>query len=163
MKSCMKMLLSLPLLWSVSAGAQDSNWSPPPEDAPPEVSNAAPLRDVNERRGPSWEPGNAEAREYARVTGLSLGPATSELRRMNALNRFVERLQERRPELFSFVSMRDGKLVIGLTDPSADLTDILPRGLLDPDFVTAALSAEEAERITQAISTQVAEIGRAHV
>lgn len=159
MKLSIKLLLTLPLLWGVGAAAQESGWSPPSEDAPPEISDAAPLRDVNERRGPSWEPGNAEAREYARSTGLSLGQATSELRRMNALNRFVERLQDRRPELFSFVSMRSGRLVIGLTDPSADLTDILPRGLLDPDFVTAALSAEEAERITQATSMQLAEAG----
>jgi len=73
MKLSIKLLLTLPLLWGVGAAAQESGWSPPSEDAPPEISDAAPLRDVNERRGPSWEPGNAEAREYARSTGLSLG------------------------------------------------------------------------------------------
>lgn len=138
--------------------AQQQSWSPIPA-GPPEQSDGVPLSKLEASRGPDWQPGNAEAKEYARIAGISIGEATSEMRRMAALKRFIERLQNRRPELFSFVAQRNGNLVIGLTDPSADLSDFLPKGLLDPTFVQAALSDTQAETILQKITGDLRSVG----
>lgn len=162
MRFLKNVLVASTLLLGTSGFAQQGDWAPA-GGAPPESSDAVSLSQAESRRGPTWVPGNAEAKEFARVTGITIGEATSEMRRMAALSRFIERLQQRRPELFSFVAMRNGKLVIGLTDPSADLTDLLPRGLLDPVFVEAAVSAKETEALLENVTEDLRAAGFADV
>lgn len=158
MRSYAKLLISFPLLISGGLAAQEGRWTLPQGD-PPQAERGVPLRDVEQSRGPSWAPGNAEARAYARETGQSIGEATSEMRKINALNQFIVRLEARRPGLFSFVSMRGGNLVIGLTDPTIELSDILPPGLIGSQFVKAAMSAEDAEREATTLSDRLKNSG----
>ena len=159
MRKPLALIATISAFAAASALAQQTDRTPPTEPPSPPVSQGVPLSQAESKRGPNWSPGNAIAKEHAERTGVSVGEATSEMRRLEALNRFVARLQERRPGLFSFVAMRDGKMVIGLTDPEADLTDILPRGLLDPDFVTAALSVDEMDSILDDVTRKVTALG----
>jgi hypothetical protein len=96
---------------------------------PPNVDPSRVIRAAEATERPFSDPGNAGAKAVAEAEGISVGEATSRLQRQKALNQFINRLQQRNPDLFSFVIDRGGTLEIGLTDPNVDVSDLLPPGL----------------------------------
>lgn len=125
---------------------------------PPAIDESRIVRasDVTDR--PFNDPGNASAKLVAEAEGISVGEATSRLRRQWALNQFVKRLQERNPDLFSFISQRGGELVVGLTDQNVDITSMLPPGLAQVRKVPAKYSRQGMYRKLDAL---VGELQRA--
>lgn len=75
------------------------------------------------------DPGNEKAKAFAAERGISVGEATSQLRRQAALNMFIDRLRKRYPDGFSFVSVEGNQITVGMTDPTVDLQSLLPPGL----------------------------------
>ena len=84
------------------------------------------------------DPGNQQAARFAKERGISVGQATSQLKRQAALTRFIERLKQRHPDKFSFVRVDGDQIIVGLTDPSADIRSLLPPGLVSATPVKAA-------------------------
>jgi hypothetical protein len=88
------------------------------------------------------DPGNRQAALFAKERGISVGEATSLLKRQAALNMFVERLKQRYPDKFSFVSVRGNEIVVGLTDPTVDIQSLLPPGLVNVKPIQAVYSEQ---------------------
>jgi len=88
------------------------------------------------------DPGNEKARQFAQERGISLGEATSQLRRQSALAMFIERLKARHPDKFSYVAARGDQIEVGLTDPSIDISSMLPPGLTSVRKVSAVYSEQ---------------------
>ena len=130
---------------------------------PPEVPAASIKRGSELRDLPFKDEGNASAKAIASQQGISVGEATSQLKRQWALNAFVARLEERRPDLFSFVSNRDGILSVALTDPNADLSGILPPGLGELRRIPAKYSRQSMYRKLDEVTNALKAIGIADV
>lgn len=120
----------------LAASAQDALPEPPRVD-PSRVKRASEVS-----RGDFSDPGNVQATLFAKERGISVGQATSQLKRQAALNRFIERLKERHPDKFSYVSVEGDRILVGLTDPSVDLQSMLPPGLANVTAVQAVYSEQ---------------------
>ena len=105
------------------------------------------------------DPGNEKAKRFAGATGVSVGEATSQLKRNWALNQFIDRLQKRNPDLFSFVAVRNGVLTIGLTDPQSDTASLIPPGLGQFQKVKARYSKKSTREKIDALKDQVRALG----
>jgi hypothetical protein len=125
---------------------------------PPAIDPARIIRASEATDRPFADPGNAAAKSVAEAEGISVGEATSRLRRQWALNQFIKRLQQRNPDLFSFAALRGGEVAVGLTDPSVDISALLPPGLAQVRKVPAKHSRQGMYRKLDAL---VAELKRA--
>jgi hypothetical protein len=96
---------------------------------------------------------------FASERGISVGEATSQLRRQAALNRFIERLKQRHPDKFSFVAVEGDRIKVGLTDPSVDLQSLLPPGLANVATVQAVYSEQGAVAELDALKRQLTAAG----
>lgn len=141
MRSITTVWSTIALIAASAAPAQDEVRPEPPNIEQSRVKRASETLSL-----PFVDPGNEKAKRFATATGVSLGEATSQLRRQWALNQFIQRLNQRNPDLFSFVALRNGQLTIGLTDPSTDIAALIPPGLGD----VAKTGARYSERGTRA-------------
>lgn len=105
------------------------------------------------------DPGNEQATAFAKERGISVGEATSQLRRQAALTRFIERLKQRHPDKFSFVAVEGDQIKVGLTDPSIDLQSMLPAGLANVAAVKAVYSEQGAAAELEDLKRQLAATG----
>lgn len=105
------------------------------------------------------DPGNEKARNFSQERGTSLGEATSQLRRQAALAMFVERLKARYPDKFSYVAVNADSIEVGLTDPSIDITALLPRGLANVQKVEAVYSEQGTYARLEELKRQLAATG----
>lgn len=119
----------------MAASAQDA-----PEPPRIDQSRVARASEVGQRD--FVDPGNQYAAAFAKERGISVGQATSLLKRQAALGRFIERLQQRHPDKFAFVSVTGDVIEVGLTDPSIDLQSMLPPGLANVKPVQAVYSEQ---------------------
>lgn len=131
--------------------------------APPEIPDERVLRASEAANRPFVDPGNGKAKQYAAQTGTTVGEATAEMRKLWALTKFVERLDARDPDLFSFFAMRNGELVVGLTDPDADIASLLPPGLAGLEKVPARYSDRGSTRQIGQLNGQLRSAGLADV
>jgi hypothetical protein len=137
-----RLLLSVVLggsLATYSVGAQEPQGTPP-EPVPPQIDQSRVAAASRVQRSDFVDPGNERARQFAAERGISLGEATSQLRRQAALARFIERLQGRHPDLFSYVSVSGEGIEVGLTDPSVNIQSLIPPGLARVTKVQAVYS-----------------------
>ncbi len=119
-----------------ATGAQNLAAEPPALDQ----SQVARASEVGHRE--FVDPGNQKAALFAKERGISIGEATSQLRRQAALTVFVERLKKRFPDKFAFVAVDGDQITIGLTDPSIDIQSLLPPGLANVTKVQSVYSEQ---------------------
>ena len=130
-----------------------------PETEPPALDQSQVIAAGAALDRPFADPGNEKAKRFAEQMGISVGEATSQMRRNWALNQFLDRLQKRNPDLFSFVGYENGGLVLGLTDPNADIANLLPPGLTGVKRVKARYSHEGTKRKLDELNEQVRRLG----
>lgn len=131
-----------------------------PESAePPEVPADRVSRLADVQLSPFRDPGNAAAKKLADQAGISVGEATSEMRRTWALNQFILRLRERNPDLFSFVRYEGQDIVIGMTNPNADVGSLLPPGLGNVRFTKTEFSDRASSAELRRITDRLQKLG----
>lgn len=146
-------LFSMPM----AANAQDA----PPE--PPNLDQSRVARASEVARGGFTDPGNEQAATFAKERGISVGEATSQLKRQAALSLFIERLKQRHPDKFSFVSVTEEQITVGLTDPTIDLQSMLPPGLANVKPVQTVYSEEGTYAKLEELKKQISAAGIKHV
>lgn len=154
----MKSLFALTTIVSVlvipaAANAQDA----PPE--PPKLDQSRVVRASEVARGEFVDPGNEQAKRFAAERGISVGEATSQLKRQAALSSFIERLKQRHPDKFSFVSVKGDQINVGLTDPSVDIQSMLPPGLANVKPVQAVYSEQGTYAKLEELNRQLSAAG----
>jgi hypothetical protein len=140
---------------AVAANAQQGGALPEPPQL--DQSRVARASEVGHRD--FVDPGNQQATAFAKERGISVGEATSQLRRQAALTRFIERLKQRHPDKFSFVAVEGDQIKVGLTDPSVDLQSMLPPGLANVTAVKAVYSEQGAAAELEDLKRQLAAAG----
>jgi hypothetical protein len=133
----------------------------PPE--PPKLDQARVVRASEVARGEFVDPGNEQAGRFAKERGISVGEATSQLKRQAALGAFIERLKQRYPDKFSFVSVSADQITVGLTDPSVDIKGMLPPGLANVKAVQAVYSEQGTYAKLDDLREQVSAAGLKNV
>jgi hypothetical protein len=140
--------LAIPL----AASAQDA----PALPEPPQLDQSRVARASEVGHRDFVDPGNQQAARFAKERGISVGQATSQLKRQAALTRFIERLKQRHPDKFSFVRVEGDQIIVGLTDPSADIRSLLPPGLVNATPVKAAYSEQGTHAKLDQLTGQLA-------
>lgn len=130
----------------------------PASDRPKMDESRIALAQTAQRREFS-DPGNEKAKTFAQERGTSLGEATSQLKRQAALVMFIERLKARHPDKFSYVTVGADTVEVGLTDPSVDLTALLPQGLAKVQKVKAVYSEQGTYARLEELKRQLAAAG----
>lgn len=129
----------------------------PPEPPKADQSRVAPASQVGHRE--FVDPGNQLAAKFAEERRISVGEATSQLKRQAALTMFVERLKNRYPDEFSFVRVQGDQVAIGLTNPSIDIQSLLPPGLANVTAVRGVYSERATYAKLDELTRQLAAAG----
>jgi len=140
---------------AVAADAQQA----PALPEPPQLDQSRVARASEVGHQEFADPGNQQAIAFAKERGISVGEATSKLRRQAALTMFIERLKRRHPDKFSFVAVEGDQIKVGLTDPSIDLQSMLPPGLASATAVRAVYSEQGAAVELGELTRQLAAAG----
>ncbi|MBA3640725.1 MAG: hypothetical protein H0W53_15925 [Acidobacteria bacterium] len=141
----------------LSTGAFAQQSEPVAERPQFDESRVAPAHTV--QRSEFSDLGNEKAKHFAQERGTSLGEATSQLRRQAALAMFIERLKERHPDKFSYVAVNADSIEVGLTDPSIDITALLPPGLANVQKVQAVYSEKGTYARLEELKQQLVSAG----
>lgn len=127
--------------------------------ARPEIDESRVALAHTVRRKDFNDPGNEKAKRFAQERGTSVGEATSQLKRQAALLMFIERLKARHPDKFSYVTVSADTVEVGLTDPSVDLTALLPQGLAKVQKVKAVYSEQGTYARLEELKRELAAAG----
>ncbi|MDQ3287309.1 MAG: S1 family peptidase [Pseudomonadota bacterium] len=141
----------------LSTGSLAQSSEPVSERPEVDPARVAPAHTV--QRSEFSDPGNAKAKHFAQERGTSIGEATSKLRRQAALAMFIERLKDRHPDTFSYVAVNADSIEVGLTDPSIDITALLPPGLATVQKVQAVYSEKGTYARLEELKRQLVSAG----